>query len=284
MRKPPKWGFDKGLVDPKWDWFWRACIFAVIPGNGWNRDLIEGAEGVLNTSANFSAANKFGPVMESTSSTTGGAEWYHGSKVEKLLSRDYTIFSFSDITSLAPFGNLFALPWEAGAWDAPFNRIAFSRSAETDKGNSQITNTSSNDRVATSGAGFFPLNEGPTLYAVSRRIGTGFFYKKGLLHSSGSFGTTLSIGFQERQPIAIFNRRLSDDAEGIVGTNSYTALLRDGISDAKHLMLAREPFGPFTYDDEVLAFVAAAAVDNFEWMHGKGQQQPVNMPVEIVGY
>ncbi len=47
LKKPARWGFDKGLTDPKWDWFWHqgsSIVFPMWEGIGpVLSDIVQGA-------------------------------------------------------------------------------------------------------------------------------------------------------------------------------------------------------------------------------------------------
>lgn len=270
-RKPPiLLPFSPSLAAPEWKWFWDSCIWAVIPGGSRNNELISGAAGTLVDPglSNWNGVTEGGMGLESLDSFDGGAYWPQNSIVNTKLTRNFTMISYSELNLSQTWRVLINIPWDSTTFGDPWGHLMFQRgsSGVNGQGVLRYTDSGANGYLIASDNGYMPSGQNPlTLYSVTRNEATGVFYLDGVQYgSSKTFGTNVDIGFNQDNPVNVFQAHEVDQVWSQTdGINLYSAILNIGATAAQMQQLGRDPFGPFRTESRPL-FLPSDAPDNIE--------------------
>ena len=246
-QKPPKWGFQAGLVAPEWAWFWDKRPNVFIPA--W-----EGGGTKL-----------FDIVNKNLTTATGTVDWLAGPK------RRYIGNEYDDVATVPPF-------------EYPITLIAYVEDPVQLSGSESswymglVDNTSGSRMVTigaegTAGWRYFVRNGGVAdstdfvicdggtqdandhvVIGTSRSDGDNELFVDGISIELDTNTCTLFT------PNQLSLGRLNDNTPGesLNAGLIYAAVLPAGFSQNEARILSRDPFGPFRMADEVGLFVPAA--------------------------
>jgi len=240
-RKPARWGFDKGLADPKWDWFWRSnpTVFPFWEGAGSSKAVVEPR--LATPSASPWIASAAGLAIDMNDD---------GDKI--VLD---PVFDFSAWDKFSCFIAIDVDSYEGG-------NPAFWRTAAGATGNTFfITNGGGGLWVRWGGTDTAKttttLGTGQKFFGFSTKSGdtSAFLDGKNIGSSANAYtwpgGSSATISFLGWQ---------TSGAERVDGKYQLIVFAEDHWTDTQHALLAADPFGPFRMIDEVgvVAGVAGA--------------------------
>ncbi len=250
-----KWGFDRGLVDPKWDWFWDMAVFAapIWEGGGSVYDFVRRVEIPLHsTPATWSSATgALGLLMDANREAAQATTPAHvkiGWPV--TLCHGYTKTSTYD----SSFNAIFGVSWDSANTD-PFTSFLIARD------NVGLTLTAN-------------LNHGGTNLNLGANLGT-----TPALGAHNNYAWILDQGSQELWRDGELRVTNDNALSGGDPTFDSTSLITfgDGVRSARHphgvvdygyilsgfpnqhqaKMITLDPLGPFTMREDLIGFVAA---------------------------
>ncbi len=261
-QKPPKWGFQAGLVESEWAWFWRWCRFAIVfwENGGAPIDLVTGQVATVFSGAPTWSMTSDGPASE-IDSIDGWQLAHHPSY---NLIGEMSIIWRGVIDTGSAFRHFAGKHATGGGTNNPFD-FRTSNAASPKASLTRATAAGAN----TYAGPVLPLGKLFTI-AVSQNTlvnGDVTFYLDGVPSAGVLTGGASSFVTGNTEPL-LFGRR----ADGVVQLDGRQSLLcgfQKGVgagaaslplTDVQHLQFAHNPFGPFRMADEVGLFVPAAAV------------------------
>ncbi len=256
-RKPDRWGFDKGLVDPEWDWFWRDSIFAVPQWDrGTPRDIVSGH--TIDTSGLVRPpfkSGKHGLETDHSGSSSGDAGTARGWRLvesTKLDSPKLTLLTFGILT--APGSAKYAIDRGSvteGTWDIRTTATGVRAQVRVDAGTARVADVTSGLPANGSYVLMGLTYDDPTLRLMIANIG------------GGSYGTATETtgGTLDLAKGDVYLGAHSGGAGAIDwdAPLSWHFGADRAFTEAEFKRVARNPMAPWAMRDEMAVLAAAVA-------------------------
>jgi len=237
-KKPARWGFDKGLVEPQWNGLWRVAT-AVVPF--WEstagdadvllpRELVSGNRLTVEGTTKTWKAGRQGPLVDFAAESdnyivgkeadiaprgTHGSYFLIHRKVDttRRTAAAFGVIGSSRLTLSIPFTNQYIMDW--GGFSGP-QRAVSSISAEndnTDIKNWGVTAGPSGIKLYLNGVEL-ATNDGT---AASRTVGTDDFYlNQGISSIDGDLAEYLFFAAFDAELTPAEMKQLHDDPYGLI--------------------------------------------------------------------
>ena len=257
LSKPDEWGFERGLVAPKWGGFWSPPPIYSSPiweGGGTPRDF----------SPHNHPATLTGITWTTSSAGVGWVLDSDGTTTNEVSIPNHAIWNATNeltlIVGVFPRDGTTAFQAIASRWDETSNNsrawnIAYSGSS----GDLRIDNGPSasffgeNTLVASNA---FPLNKRSVL-GISWGPTENKIYVDGI---NVATDTDITPGFHDSAiPVRLFRSALFAGGErGFDGQIDFFSLFNRVLPASLIAQISRDPFGPHTYFEDFGGFVPAA--------------------------
>ncbi len=266
-KKPERWSFDKGFVDPKWDWFWRDLAFFVPIwelGSAALYDLVTRKRGTIQSATTWKATDR-GTALNFIDNASDGAIFTGPFIATDLgdFTGSFTVFSLARTPDVGADRHTMYAQWDSGTITGQMLfGMNMTRAAGTEAGTLGLTcheNITGFDG-ADSAAGLLLAN---TWYAMTgRRIWNGASSDVSVwldgVDVTDAFETTNPRTARATSASYIGNYSTTIPFDGDI---SYVAGWNRPLSNGEVIQLSRDPFGPFRMDaqDELQLLGVAAA-------------------------
>ncbi len=254
--KPDPWSFEKGLVDPKWDWFHKHAIFTVpmLANEGTGQDAFREEITGLRTQSMQATAKYNRRGWGYTMAVNQRCDWAASSSWAIVGDIEFTMFVALNKTGTQGAAPAFLAHRTAA--DATAGYWIISGTASPGVVKFEWHNGTSVVNVTFSGA-TFPA-DGEVQLALTRKLGGVYdLYINGFFADTQTLIGDLSAGDKEIH----IGQQLTSGERAVLG-DYYCCYILKGVAanQVQITALVADPFGPFRMDDEDELRLLAVAV------------------------
>lgn len=191
-------------------------------------------------SGNFGSNSPIGDAGASPGTTNDGL-WWPWSPQFLSLGLQWTILVWARNDALTNFSSLFSIPYQS-TWANPFAALSFSRDNALSDYRCYYAQNSSTPVASNSATGYITAGDPFRAYLCTRSGTSVGYWRNGVLHSTGTFGTNVAPDFTNKQPITLLNHSSTAAGEGTQGVCPLAAVWSRALLPVEIMWLYQEPW------------------------------------------